>query len=476
MSFASVFKEKVMYFPPYVQEIIEKLIGLGHSAYAVGGCVRDALLGLIPHDYDVATSALPQEIRSAFDNTADTGEKYGTITVITSKKPVEVTTYRRDGEYTDGRRPQSVEFSDSITDDLARRDFTINAMAASVNSQIIDLYGGQADLKLGIIRCVGDPEKRFGEDALRIMRAFRFASQLSFDIEAVTLAAALDLSRSLSKISAERIFYELINTMMGQKPSSITPLINSGGLEFLGISHADGLYLLDGHANKLQRESAFAAFCFLCGVSPKEICLKLRSDKYLLEKSSAVFKALCFPPADIADKKRALTVLGEEYIYDAVYLCCLFGRFGASPKSAARQGCGSKAAKSGKDHSQSGLTSCTADKPKSGLKSDAFISCGAKIHSQSAGLPFDDYARHKQQIDYILKSGEAYKLSMLAVNGNDIAKISKSKEQIGKILNFLLDYVIEHPEKNQKECLLKAAKKYIDEVLLKGDGTDMLHA
>lgn len=440
MSFASVFKEKVMYFPPYVQEIIEKLIGLGHSAYAVGGCVRDALLGLIPHDYDVATSALPQEIRSAFDNTADTGEKYGTITVITSKKPVEVTTYRRDGEYTDGRRPQSVEFSDSITDDLARRDFTINAMAASVNSQIIDLYGGQADLKLGIIRCVGDPEKRFGEDALRIMRAFRFASQLSFDIEAVTLAAALDLSRSLSKISAERIFYELINTMMGQKPSSITPLINSGGLEFLGISHADGLYLLDGHANKLQRESAFAAFCFLCGVSPKEICLKLRSDKYLLEKSSAVFKALCFPPADIADKKRALTVPGEEYIYDAVYLCCLFGRFGASPKSAARQG------------------------------------CGAKIHSQSAGLPFDDYARHKQQIDYILKSGEAYKLSMLAVNGNDIAKISKSKEQIGKILNFLLDYVIEHPEKNQKECLLKAAKKYIDEVLLKGDGTDMLHA
>lgn len=440
MSFASVFKEKVMYFPPYVQEIIEKLIGLGHSAYAVGGCVRDALLGLIPHDYDVATSALPQEIRNIFENTVDTGGKYGTITVITSKKPVEVTTYRRDGEYTDGRRPQSVEFSDSITDDLARRDFTINAMAASVNSQIIDLYGGQADLKLGIIRCVGDPEKRFGEDALRIMRAFRFASQLSFDIEAVTLAAALDLSRSLSKISAERIFYELINTMMGQKPSSITPLINSGGLEFLGISHADGLYLLDGHANKLQRESAFAAFCFLCGVSPKEICLKLRSDKYLLEKSSAVFKALCFPPADIADKKRALTVPGEEYIYDAVYLCCLFGRFGASPKSAARQG------------------------------------CGAKIHSQSAGLPFDDYARHKQQIDYILKSGEAYKLSMLAVNGNDIAKISKSKEQIGKILNFLLDYVIEHPEKNQKECLLKAAKKYIDEVLLKGDGTDMLHA
>ncbi len=440
MSFASVFKEKVMYFPPYVQEIIEKLIGLGHSAYAVGGCVRDALLGLIPHDYDVATSALPQEIRNIFENTVDTGGKYGTITVITSKKPVEVTTYRRDGEYADGRRPKNVKFSDSITDDLARRDFTINAMAASVNSQIIDLYGGQADLKLGTIRCVGDPEKRFEEDALRIMRAFRFASQLSFDIEARTLAAALDLSRSLSKISAERIFYELINTIIGQKPSSIAPLINSGGLDFLGISHADGLYLLDGHANKLQRESAFAAFCFLCGVSPKEICLKLRSDKYLLEKSSAVFKALCFPPADIADKKRALTVPGEEYIYDAVYLCCLFGRFGASPKSAARQG------------------------------------CGAKIHSQSAGLPFDDYARHKQQIDYILKSGEAYKLSMLAVNGNDIAKISKSKEQIGKILNFLLDYVIEHPEKNQKECLLKAAKKYIDEVLLKGDGTDMLHA
>ncbi len=460
MSFASVFKEKVMYFPPYVQEIIEKLISFGHSAYAVGGCVRDALLGIVPHDYDIATSALPQEIRNIFENAVDMGSRYGTITVIVSGESVEITTYRRDGEYADSRHPQYVVFSDSITDDLARRDFTINAMAASVNSQIIDLYGGQADLKLGVIRCVGDPKKRFGEDALRIMRAFRFASQLNFDIEAGTLEAALDLSMNLSKISAERIFYELINTIMGQRVSSISPLINSGGLKFLGISHTEGLHLLNGCTNGLQRESAFAAFCFLCGVSPKEICLKLKSDKYLLEKSAAIFNALCFPPADIADKKRAMAVLGDEYIYDAVYLCSLLGRFDLDYKYGARQDNGSKAAQSCNDHIPSGSETCAAYAPKSGLKADVFLNCGM-AHIQLLDLLPNCYTSHKQQVDYILKSGEAYKLSMLAVNGRDIAKISKAKEQIGKTLGFLLDYVIEHPDKNKKEYLLELAKKYI---------------
>lgn len=403
MSFTRDFKEKIMYFPPHVKYIIEKLNNYGYSAYAVGGCVRDGILGIIPHDYDIATSATPQDIKRIFKNTVDTGSKYGTVTVMYSEKPVEVTTYRKDGIYSDNRRPESVVFSDSITDDLSRRDFTINAMAASLNSEIIDPYGGHEDIKKSIIRCVGDPTERFSEDALRIMRAFRFASQLNFDVEADTLNAALKLSDRLETISAERICYELIKTIMGKKPSSLGPLIDSGGLSFLGIKHAGRLKLFDKIKHNLQRESAFASFCFLCGVNPEEICKKLKADKCLREKSRDICRILYEPPLDITAKKYMLAAVGQKYIYDIIYLFCLFNGW--------------------------------------------------------------NFYEHKRQVDYILCSREAYKLSMLAVNGNDIMGLCTSKEQIGKILNMLLNCVIEHPEKNNKTELIKLTKEYIGRYL-----------
>ena len=171
-----------MILPEYVKYVIERLESNGFSAYAVGGCVRDSLSGSTPEDYDVATSAKPEEVKNLFPKTFDTGIKHGTVTVLCEKNAIEVTTYRTESEYTGNRRPSSVAFVDDINLDLARRDFTINAMAYNPRTGLVDPYGGSGDLKRGIIRCVGDANERFCEDALRMLRAIRFSCRLGFEI------------------------------------------------------------------------------------------------------------------------------------------------------------------------------------------------------------------------------------------------------------------------------------------------------
>ena len=170
--------------PKAVSIILHTLNEAGHEAYAVGGCVRDAMLGRTPEDWDITTSAQPQQVKELFRRTVDTGIQHGTVTVLIQDGGYEVTTYRIDGSYEDGRHPTQVSFTSLLSEDLRRRDFTINAMAYHPEEGLIDLYGGQQDLANRIIRAVGVPEERFQEDALRIMRAIRFAAQLNFDIEA----------------------------------------------------------------------------------------------------------------------------------------------------------------------------------------------------------------------------------------------------------------------------------------------------
>lgn len=208
--------------PQYINDIIERLEACGHEAYAVGGCVRDMLLGIEPHDYDVCTSALPDETESCFADMRVilTGKKHGTVTVL-SEQPVEITTYRTDGDYTDGRHPDSVTFVPDIAGDLARRDFTVNAMAFSEKRGFVDLFGGRKDLEAGTIRCVGDPSVRFSEDALRILRALRFASTYGFIIENETSRAIHDMKDSLSAVSAERIFEETTKLLLGVSAADI---------------------------------------------------------------------------------------------------------------------------------------------------------------------------------------------------------------------------------------------------------------
>lgn len=203
-----------MKYPEHVKNCIELLEASGYSAYAVGGAVRDSLLGTEPSDWDVTTSAKPEETLDVFKNfrTIPTGIKHGTITVLVNdgekNTPVEITTFRIDGEYRDSRHPESVSFSKEVKDDLSRRDFTVNAMAFNEKEGIIDAFGGQNDLKNRIIRAVGDPEKRFSEDALRILRAFRFSSQLGFEIEEKTLEGAKSCAPLLKNIARERIGVE----------------------------------------------------------------------------------------------------------------------------------------------------------------------------------------------------------------------------------------------------------------------------
>ena len=200
-----------MVLPESAAYVLERLENAGFEAYVVGGCVRDSLLGRTPGDWDICTSARPEEMRRLF---ADhqlilTGEKHGTVAVVLHGKPYEMTTYRLDGNYHDHRHPDAVQFVDDLPRDLARRDFTINAMAYAPGRGIIDLYGGRDDLAAGMIRCVGDPAQRFAEDALRILRALRFSARLGFALDEATAAAALQARDTLQSVSAERIYTEI---------------------------------------------------------------------------------------------------------------------------------------------------------------------------------------------------------------------------------------------------------------------------
>lgn len=207
-----------MDMPKNVDTAINLLQSAGFEAYAVGGCVRDSLLGKTPNDWDITTSAKPEDMKSVFINfhCIDTGIKHGTVTVVIDGEPLEITTFRLDGEYEDNRHPKSVTFTSNLGADLGRRDFTVNAMAYSKMTGTVDLFGGQNDLKNKIIRCVGDPDRRFNEDALRILRALRFASALDFEIEEKTAQSLLKNRALLGNISEERIAKELLKLVCGK--------------------------------------------------------------------------------------------------------------------------------------------------------------------------------------------------------------------------------------------------------------------
>lgn len=207
-----------MDMPKNVDTAINLLQSAGFEAYAVGGCVRDSLLGKTPNDWDITTSAKPEDMKSVFAefHCIDTGIKHGTVTVVIDGEPLEITTFRLDGEYEDNRHPKSVTFTSNLGADLGRRDFTVNAMAYSKMTGTVDLFGGQNDLKNKIIRCVGDPDRRFNEDALRILRALRFASALDFEIEEKTAQSLLKNRALLGNISEERIAKELLKLVCGK--------------------------------------------------------------------------------------------------------------------------------------------------------------------------------------------------------------------------------------------------------------------
>lgn len=214
--------EKIRIFIPVkAQAIMDTLTAAGYEAYVVGGCVRDSILGREPQDWDITTSAKPEQVKALFPRTIDTGLQHGTVTVMQDREGFEVTTYRIDGKYEDSRHPCEVIFTPDLEEDLKRRDFTINAMAYSEKAGLVDLFGGMEDMRRGIVRCVGDPLERFGEDALRILRAVRFSAQLGYDIDGDTKEGIRKLAPSLQKISAERIQAELVKLITSDHPDDL---------------------------------------------------------------------------------------------------------------------------------------------------------------------------------------------------------------------------------------------------------------
>ncbi len=214
--------------PQNVDYIINELMNNGYEAYAVGGCIRDSILGREPEDWDITTSARPMEVKKLFRRTVDTGIQHGTVTVMLDREGYEVTTYRIDGEYEDNRRPRSVEFTGDLVEDLKRRDFTINAMAYNRREGLVDVFDGLKDLNKGIIRCVGSAAERFDEDALRILRAVRFSAQLGFEVEEETLKAVKEKAVKLEAISAERIRVELNKLLLSSHPDKLIDAYRAG--------------------------------------------------------------------------------------------------------------------------------------------------------------------------------------------------------------------------------------------------------
>ena len=227
--------EILIYLPFEVKQIIEIINSHNHAAYAVGGCARDMVMGNIPNDFDITTSAMPNQIIEIFESrgikTIPTGIKHGTVSVLMSGKIYEITTFRTDGDYKDSRHPESVSFTDKLSDDLVRRDFTINAMAADIGGKVYDLFGGIDDINAKILRCVGDPYKRFSEDALRILRGVRFSSRLGFKIHDDTFLAAKELGCKLENVSIERKISELSGILLSNSANKGIETIFELGIE-----------------------------------------------------------------------------------------------------------------------------------------------------------------------------------------------------------------------------------------------------
>ena len=323
--------------PEDVRFIIEKLGAAGHEAYAVGGCVRDSLLRRKPEDWDITTDALPGEVKGCFKKTVDTGLEHGTVTVILKDKMsgglkgYEVTTYRIDGEYRDGRHPEGVTFTPSLWEDLKRRDFTVNAMAYNEDAGLVDEFSGLSDLKDRVIRCVGDPDDRFDEDALRILRAVRFAAQLGFSVEKNTEEAIRRHSANLGRVSKERIQAELTKLLCSDNPGKVSKI------KELGM----GPYICDGFedinilnfketAEKLSlgavgKEEKYLRYALLLGGADRrrsQSFLKgLKLDNNTVKKASILSEELLKPlETDRYSVKKHMQKIGRELFSDLVKL------------------------------------------------------------------------------------------------------------------------------------------------------------
>ncbi len=385
--------------PKYALAVLHRLRKSGFEAYMVGGCVRDMLMGRRPNDWDICTSALPEQVEGLFPRTHPTGLKHGTITVVSDGRPLEVTTFRTDGYYIDHRRPESVSFVPDLNEDLKRRDFTVNAIAMGPDGELRDPFGGLKDIERRIIRCVGKPEERFNEDSLRMLRALRFSATLGFELDKTTYAAIKKLSPLTGDLAAERASAELLKTLTSQQPEKVADMIELGLLARV-LTDKRRVDL-----NPLSRlpKSVSARLSGLCGILSRdgviydcgEFLRALRLNGSTIKNVSAGVKhALQGSPKTHVNWKRLSSRIGDEGCYCA---------------AAAAQALGENSALS--------------------------------IWRQ------------------VLKADECRSISQLAVSGTDLMDLGLKGIQVGAGLSALLEYVIDCPMDNRREVLLNIAKE-----------------
>lgn len=431
--------------PKEVKQIIDTLQKAGFEAYAVGGCVRDCLLGRKPGDWDITTSALPVEVKNLFRRTIDTGIKHGTVTVMIGNTGYEITTYRLDGEYEDGRHPKEVTFTASLREDLRRRDFTINAMAYNDEEGLVDLFDGQKDLTDRMIRCVGGAEERFDEDALRMLRAVRFSAQLDFEIEDKTAEAVAKMAGNLKKVSEERIRAELVKILTSDHPEKIR-LAYRYGLTKIFLPELDlcmetpqnnpnhrytvGEHIIRSVANTEPDRILRLSMLFHDMGKPQ-----LRTTD---EEGCDHFHGHAEESARLADMimKR---LKFDNHTIDLVVRYCRYHDVRIEP---------------GKKYMRRALNRMGED-----LFPGFFAVQRADVLAQS------DF-RRKEKLDWVAlneadymeikAAGECISLKDLAVSGKDLIEAGvKPGKEIGELLNEMLELVLENPENNEKSRLFE---------------------
>ena len=436
-----------MELPRSILACLKRLEDAGFACYAVGGCVRDWLLGKSCSDYDLCTAATPEQIKALFfdHNLVLAGEKHGTVGIVTDCGVVEITTFRTEGGYLDNRHPDWVRFVDRIEDDLSRRDFTVNAMAWSPIRGLCDPFGGRSDLEKGILRCVGDPETRFREDALRILRGVRFAVRFRLIPEASTLSAMDSLSPLMENLARERVFSELSKLLTGITADELlrfrTPVTQSmpelaATVDFCQHSphHAYDVYTHTAHVTAAvpgKPALRWAALLHDIGKVPT-----FRAD----ENGRGHFYGHAEKSAEMADaillRLKAPTALREQVV-------ALIGLHMApvpSEKKTLRRWLG----RYGRELLEDLLTLQEADGSSKGV-----------------GEPVDTahFARVRQLLDAIEAENSCLKVADLAVNGHDLAALGYQGKAIGDALNLLLEQVLDEKLPNEKPALLDALKE-----------------
>ena len=435
--------------PEKVSDIITTLQEAGYEAYAVGGCVRDSLLEKTPHDWDITTSALPEQTKALFRRTVDTGIAHGTVTVLFGKDAYEVTTYRIDGDYSDRRHPDHVTFTESLKEDLRRRDFTINAMAYSKRDGIVDLFGGMEDLENGIVRAVGDPAERFTEDALRILRAIRFSAQLDFSVEEKTYAAAEALSQTLEEISAERIREELLKILLSDHPEKLL-LCYETGMTAVFLPEFDAM---------MQTPQNTPHHCYDVGTHTIESIKRIRADRVL--RLAMLFHDTGKPDSRTTDAN------GRDHFY------------GHQVKSAEITERALRRLKFDNDTIRKVVRLVRWHDEKPDLTEEAvrhaIVMCGIEAFPdlflvKEADILAQSEYRRQEKLDLIrsfeklyetiLQRGDCLSVKDLAVDGTDLMAAGvKAGPAVGETLQKLLDRVLTDPSLNTKERLMEIVEK-----------------